>query len=92
MRALLVMLGRFRSEMGVLEKGPYYAGGSIYGAREGVDCDYVGGFVVPGAVFTPVGGGDFFPGIVEGAIGGKDFHCSGRVGFSEWCIGARSRF
>lgn len=42
-------------------------GGGVDGAGEGVDAEDVGGFVVPGAVFAPVGGGDFGPGVVEGA-------------------------
>ena len=36
-------------------------------AGEGVDGDDVGGFVVPGTVFLPVGCGDFVEGVVEGA-------------------------
>ena len=43
------------------------AGGGVDAAGEGVDGDDVRGFVVPGAVLAPVGGGDFGPGVVEGA-------------------------
>jgi len=50
-------------------------GGGVEGAGEGVDCDYVGRFFVPGAVFAPVGGGDFGPGVGEVVGCGEDFHC-----------------
>lgn len=42
------------------------AGCGVDGAGEGVDGGDVGGLVVPGTVFAPVGGGDFGPGVVEG--------------------------
>ena len=44
--------------------------------RESVHGDNVSGFVVPGTVFTPVVGGDFFPRVIKGAGRGKDSHNS----------------
>lgn len=59
--------GRGRLGAGDEAFGAEDAGGGVDAAGEGVDGDDVGGFVVPGTVFAPVGGGDFRPGVVEGA-------------------------
>ena len=58
--------GRMRNTGG--SGGAYDSGCRIHGAREGVDGDYMGGFVVPGAVFLPVGCRNFLPGVVERAV------------------------
>ena len=47
--------------------GSYYAGVWVDGAGESVDGYHVRGFVVPGTVFSPVCGGDFFPRVVVSA-------------------------
>ena len=47
----------------------------VEGAGERVDGDDVRGFAIPGAVFAPVGGGDFGPGVGEVVGCGEDFHC-----------------
>lgn len=47
-------------------------------AGEGVDGYDVGGFLVPGTVFEPVGCGDFIPAVVEGVVGGENAHGESR--------------
>ena len=42
---------------------------------EGIDCDDMRGRFIPGAVFTPIGGTDFFPAVIERVGGRKDSHC-----------------
>lgn len=43
-------------------------------SRDGVNRDDMSGFVVPWAVFPPVGSGNLLPGVVESAIVGEDLH------------------
>lgn len=56
----------FGMMMDVSEKREsYYAGYGVYGSGERVDGYYVGAFVVPWAVLSPVCCRDFFPRVLE---------------------------
>lgn len=66
--------------------GAEKAGFGVEGAGERVDGDDVRGFAVPGAVFAPVGGGDFGPGVGEVVGCCEDFHCEGGLFL---CVGRK---
>lgn len=54
--------------------GTHYARFLVDIVGEHVNRDDMGGLLIPGTVFTPVGRGHLVPGVVKGACGLEDLH------------------
>lgn len=54
--------------------GTHYARFWVDIVGEHVHRDDMGGFLVPGTIFSPVGRGHLVPGVVKGACGLEDLH------------------